>query len=715
MKWQLPQIGNVTIIPVFHYRMEFAALVHESLYRIKPDVICLELPQSVKQGFCQAVKRLPLLSVLLYPDRQSEQVYLPIEPCDPMVEAARCAREMRLPLHFIDLDVDQMPTELEHIPDPYALGGMNPMDYINNYIDSLSQTSEVHLRREKYMAYQVQQIQNKSPNAKIAVICGASHYKGILSLLGTPQVLPLGYFRRQNAKVFHLDSESSRSCLCEMGFLSTAYEIWRAKRSQKPFDYLETYFITKKDLSKPLESVKKKSNIIAFPGTKKASEDEVSQEEAPIPPALQLTDERGEMVDMETIRRIFGLFDQTSRNKPKPIKTEIEQMSELFNKVSEQLKSFTLNGTFVLPDRKQIMSLLFKLSAERYSEKTRLEVKTWQWRSMRQFLHKRNCVERQLVPDFFQMLHAARGVVDDDFSYHVWEFGSWYLFQTDKPDLVSVKVEPGQIWLGTQKISFRRRIESPKQNWNGLPKRLRPKENKPGDWQKDFSEGGLCSYPVEDVIIEKFGDTLKKKGAQVLSEEHCRVQPFSCSILDGIDFKETIRNIQDEKIYVRERRQFDSSVGSVVMIFDEDRENSEYNYRLTWLGEHEQESDLAFYASNYEDQLIGPGIGRSIYGGFVMSYPPGRMFDVWSDPDYIAIPNKHEVLLVAGLEYSREKHVVYVAPKPPRSVFKRLAERMSKRIIYIPLGSFAPDTIRSLRRFHVLSGHDKRDIIREYL
>ncbi len=710
MDWRLPSWKNVTLIPVFHYRMEFAAFTHESLQRIAPDIICLELPQSVKQGFCQAVKRLPLLSVLLYPDRKSEQVYLPVEPCDPMVEAARCARENKIPLHFIDLDVEQMPTELENIPDTYALGGMDPMQYVDTYVQSLGAQNEIHNRREKYMAYKIQQLQKQAPESKIAVVCGASHYKGVLHYLKTDQVIPLGFFRRQNAKVFHLHADSSRSCLAETGFISTAYEIWRCLRlGLKPEAYFKEFFCLPEPNSgdQIKRSASNKSNIIQFPGSKKVpDESENIQTE-------EFND--SQLLSMESIRKMLSLFEEAKRPKPKPIKSEKEQMLDYFEQMVAKLPDCTVAKSFKVLDRQSAMAYLFKLSVKKYEEITRLEVKPWQWRSIRQFLQKRCVVEKQLVPDFFQLLHAARGVVDDDLSYHLWELGSWYLFQTESPELMAVKVEPGQIWLGTQKISFRRRIDSPKQNWQGLPKRLRPKEQKAGDWQKEFESGGLCSYPIEDVIIEKFGDTLKQKGAKVLSEEHCRVQQFSCSLLDGIDFKETIRNVQDDQIYVRERRNFDSSVGSVVMIFDEDLENREYDYRLTWLGEHDQESDLAFYASNFEDQLVGPGIGRSIYGGFVMSYPPGRMFDVWSDPDYVAIPHKHETLLVAGLEYSREKHVVYVAPKPPRIVFKRLAERMSKRIIYIPLGNFAPDTIRSLRRFHVLAGHDKRDIIRNYL
>ncbi len=72
---------------------------------------------------------------------------------------------------------------------------------------------------------------------------------------------------------------------------------------------------------------------------------------------------------------------------------------------------------------------------------------------------------------------------------------------------------------------------------------------------------------------------------------------------------------------------------------------------------------------------MGPGIGRGEYGGFLMSLPARRMFDVWRDPDYDFAETKPERLLLAGLDYSLERYVVYVAAKPPRSVFRGIATR----------------------------------------
>jgi hypothetical protein len=124
---------------------------------------------------------------------------------------------------------------------------------------------------------------------------------------------------------------------------------------------------------------------------------------------------------------------------------------------------------------------------------------------------------------------------------------------------------------------------------------------------------------------------------------------------------------------------------------------------------------MAFYATDPAENIVGPGICRCEYGGFLLSYPPRRMMDVWLDPDYRAAASKAELLLTAALEYSLEKHVVYVAARPPRSIFKQMAARLDRKIVYIPLGSLSPHKLKQLRILHILSGKDKREIAKEYI
>ena len=98
-----------------------------------------------------------------------------------------------------------------------------------------------------------------------------------------------------------------------------------------------------------------------------------------------------------------------------------------------------------------------------------------------------------------------------------------------------------------------------------------------------------------------------------------------------------------------------------------------------------------------------------------MSLPPRRMYDVWQDPDYEFAESKSERLLLAGLDYSIYHYVVYVAQKPPRSIFRNIAARFARTIIYIPIGQLSPVTMKKLRVVHVLDGYDKRESAKDYI
>jgi hypothetical protein len=215
-------------------------------------------------------------------------------------------------------------------------------------------------------------------------------------------------------------------------------------------------------------------------------------------------------------------------------------------------------------------------------------------------------------------------------------------------------------------------------------------------------------------VIEEYGRFVKQKAKAILSEERVRVEPFTTSILDGIDIRETIRNWHRHKIFVRAADRLAGEVGSVVVIFDEDSEDR-YTYLTTWLGEHQNESDMAFYSTHPFDNIVGPGIGRAEYGGFLMTLPPRRLFDVWSDTDYDFAESKPERLLLAGLDYSTERFVVYVAPKPPRSVFRSIASHLNRKILYVPIGQLSPTKLKKLRVVHVLDSYDRREEAKDYL
>jgi len=73
---------------------------------------------------------------------------------------------------------------------------------------------------------------------------------------------------------------------------------------------------------------------------------------------------------------------------------------------------------------------------------------------------------------------------------------------------------------------------------------------------------------------------------------------------------------------------------------------------------------------------------------FMLTYPPLRVYDIWKDSYFDMARSKSERLLMAAIDYSVERHVVYVAATPPSGRCQSLAARQGKKIIYIPIGAF---------------------------
>jgi hypothetical protein len=371
-------------------------------------------------------------------------------------------------------------------------------------------------------------------------------------------------------------------------------------------------------------------------------------------------------------------------------------------------------GTVEQVDRPRAQFALLKEAEIAYEKNAGDRVAGWQRHLLARYTRNLALTNGDLTAGVFDLAVAARGIVDDNYAWEVWETAGRYPAQKAEAELLTLNLSGEEIWRDTRRIRLRRRLPRPKQRLKPAGLKPRRKEKVPGEWAEQFQGDAICSYPPEDLVIEDYGRALKNQTKTFLSEERSRTEPFQTSMLDGIDLRATIRNWYQGKIYVRHFEKNSGEVTSVVVIFDSDPDGR-YTYLTTWLGEHSNESDMAFYSTNPFDHVVGPGSGRAEYGGFLMSMPPRRLVDVWSDPDYDFAESKPERLLLAALDYSVHKHVVYVAERPPRSIFRSIASRLGRNIVYIPIGQLSPQKLKKIRVVHVLDSYARRREAKDYI
>lgn len=652
----LEKFGAVSALPVLHYTMEFATLVRQAVDRVRPDCIAIELPPTLEAQFLRGVRRLPEISVLRYELRGSGK---------NKVAAGQSV--------FLFIEPADPLVEAARL----AVERDIPLSCIDVDI-------------EGYPLFQEQ-----FPDAYAVRRIGlASYYDEYCTVFadtepGREDLL------RERGMAYRLQQLSQRFnnilLVCGMAHLERLKQYY-GRAQAAPLERVRREGISLYNLHP--ESCREVLGEFSFLSAL------YELRRGPLPPEPS--------TDGPSLRKSWNAFELITGGK-----RDVPEEQVLYEAILRSAHHLGRPAEGL--DRQRVLLRLFREAARHYRQETGEAVHLWQKRAFFRFSRNYALVTNRLLPDLFQMLAAARGCIDDNFAYAFCRLATFYPWQKLDSDLPSISLRPEDICGGSRRIRFRPRSRQPGKELSSLRFLNRKREKRPGEWLEGFDDPSICSYPPEDLVIEGYGLFLKQKGARQLSEEQSRVEAFSASLLDGIDMRETLRNFHEGTIYVRENLRVRGGVGSVVVIFDEDRGGKKFPYLMTWLGEHDQESDMAFYGTRPTDNVVGPGICRCEYGGLLLSYPPRRMFDVWQDTDYSFARGKSEVLLLAALDYTREKHIVYVAPRPPRSCFRQIAARLGKKIVYLPLGSLSPQKMKKLRIFHVLFGHDKREIAKDYI
>jgi hypothetical protein len=184
---------------------------------------------------------------------------------------------------------------------------------------------------------------------------------------------------------------------------------------------------------------------------------------------------------------------------------------------------------------------------------------------------------------------------------------------------------------------------------------------------------------------------------------------------DGLDIRETLRNWHTGELHVRVFPPTRGSIDCVVMLFDSPADPRDYPWRITWHAEHHDESTLAFFATDFTKDIVGPGIAAASYGGAMFLFPPRPVRDIWRDRRFDFTDTLEERLIAAGCYHSQERHVALLSAAPPGPGIRRLARKFRRKLIHLPMSRFSQATIQQLRTFHVLNGRQIRSFAAHFI
>ncbi|MFN0051732.1 MAG: hypothetical protein ACKV0T_06050 [Planctomycetales bacterium] len=620
---------RISVVPVIHGSGDCAQEVRRVMLEQGCDCLAVPLPASFQHDVERALGHLPGISLVTQaepwrwgrtdwsPDgapshsaeRNAEEddrralSYVPIDPCQPVIQALRIAKQERLPRAFIDLETAVFQPFTDSLPDPYALK---------------------RLPLEKFAA----------------------------AVLPSLARLPAG----------------------------------------QPTDRVVTMATRLRELERKYQSILLVCSFLDWPwirdayisGTPPTAEDDEVE-----PTSIHGVNLRTALFVLGELPFITGLYEQA--------RAELDDDRHL-----------SIDGvkSLLLAARQR-----YQIDQQRRGRKLTPQL----FSTFLKYVRNLSLIERRMTPDLYTLVTASQQIAGDQFAMALAESAREY------PDAGVLPFPELSAGIGQARLAdgslveIKSRLPGPPVTWRTCQLRTRPDRSQQRDWQMRWNPFTHCSWPPEDVAIEKFRTHVKDKALTIMGMDLCRSEKFTTSLMDGLDIRETLRNWHNGDLYVKLQPPTRGTLDCVVMLFDSPADPRDYPWRTTWMAEHHDESTLALFATDYRSEMVGPGIGLATYGGAVFLFPPRPIPDVWTNPALDFADTMEERLLAAGCLHSRQRHIALLSHAPPGAGWRRLARRFGRKLVHVPLRHFSQETIQQLRLVHVLNGKQVRSYAADFI
>ncbi|MCR9116597.1 MAG: hypothetical protein NXI22_06570 [bacterium] len=336
-------------------------------------------------------------------------------------------------------------------------------------------------------------------------------------------------------------------------------------------------------------------------------------------------------------------------------------------------------------------------------------------RMILKYVRNLSLMNMRLTPDLYSLVVASQQIAGDGFAIHVAETAGNYPYHPSfeseqaKMGMDEIQLPSGEIFDAFSRLPGADFV------WGSLQLNRRAEKIETEQWKQRWNPYSQCSWPPEDEKIENFRAHVFERAQSLIGADLAKTEKFTTSVMDGIDIRETLRHWYDGDIYVKVEPPSQGNLDCVVMLFDSPADPRDYPWRTTWYAEHQEESTLAFFASNFADEMVGPGIALANYGGAMFLFPPKPIPDIWTDPRFDFAETLEERLLAAACHHADARQIALVSPLPPGAGWRRLARRFKKQWVHMPLSQFNDGVIQQLRMVHVLNGHEVRSFAADFI
>ena len=647
---------EIEMIPVTHGKELFAREVRRVCSERKFDCVAVDIPEAFQDELGEAVDNLPLVSVILArfhdsviggimaevrsntavadydgsndddgdDDYDDKWFYVPIDPCDAMIEGVRQARQRRAPFYCVGAPILGEPYPLPPMPDEYAIEkiGFDAYAAVCRAAVGRVLVDTEEYDEARHIAGRLRELRARYKN--ILAITHLRHFDTVLGMIGESENHGRGNDGNHNNSDYGNGQNHDDT------------------RDANPYTSVITRYVNPDHLYFALGE-------LPFVAAKTQME-----RQNPFAEPVDLTD------------AIKDLFRETRDN--------------------------------YFDDREQAVHL----------SPVRIQ-------SALTYLRNLTVMSGRLIPSLFDIVEAAKGVGGNAYALRILKSAKYYPYLPFESGeaLVNVGIDrislledsaPGSVRETYYAVNL---FRDANMEWRALDIKPDPSTLQKKNYRYKWGAGSVCSHLPEDTRLEGFNAHARKKALRVVTEHLARTEKFTTSVKDGIDIRETLRNWHTGGIYVKELPPARGKVDTVVVIFDES-DDDRYPQRATWYAEHEGESTLSFYATDVFGDLIGPGIGRCVYGGVALLFPPRDVPDLFDVTGLMGISGCAARLVAGSLMFSGEKNVAYIAARPPSQRIRALSANFKKHLVWIPMSTFSTETLSRLRRFHVLNGRDVR-------